>query len=135
VEGVTELPRCRLLGLASRRPSIDLSFELENPGPGDWQGQLFEPIVPWDLRAWADGREVRVNQPMLDIAVRPRTITLAAGERIKLPCPIVLVFEGDETDDPFVWTLDTPPAAVELEATVAVGADRLPTGRTSVALA
>ena len=36
------------------------------------------------------------------------TITLAAGERIELPCPIVLVFEGDETDDPFAWTLATP---------------------------
>jgi hypothetical protein len=132
---MTALPYCRLVALAGPRPSIDLSFELEHPGPGPWHGRLFEPIVPWDLRAWADGEEVQVPQPMLDLAVRPRAIALAAGESIRLPCPIVLVFAGDETDDPFVWTLATAPATVELEATVTAGSDRLPTGRTVVALA
>ena len=115
-------------------PSIGLAIELANDGDADWAGTVFEPVIPWDLKAWVDGAEVRVSQPALDIGVRPRPLRLAPGERTELPSPIVLVFEGaDKPDSPFVWTLKTAPAeAVDLEATVTAGGAKLPAPRTTV---
>jgi hypothetical protein len=115
-------------------PTISLAVELANDGDADWAGTVFEPIVPWDLRAWVDGEEVRVSQPALDIGVRPRPVRLAPGERTELPSPIVLVFEGTKKpDSPFIWTLKTPPAdAVDLAATIAAGGAKLSAPRTTV---
>ena len=118
------------------RPSISLGIELENTGAEEWSGTVFEPLVPWDLRAWVDGREVAVRQPELDLAVRARRLRLAPGERTELPSPIVLVFEEDAPpDDPFVWVLGSPPAAaVDLEATITAGGEQLTAARTTVRL-
>ena len=115
------------------RPSISLGIELENAGAQAWSGTLFEPIVPWDLRAWVDGRQVAVHQPPLDIAVRPNRVRLAPGERTELPSPIVLAFDDDES--PFVWVLaTTPPAAVELDASIEVDGERVAMARIEVRL-
>ena len=129
-------PRCRIAAYPGPRPSISLAFELENAGDAAWVGEVFEPIVPFDLRAWIDGREVRVVQPALDIGVRDRVVQLAPGERIELHSPIVLVFvETAGGDGPFVWTIDAPaPAAVELEATIDTAAGKLAAERTNVTL-
>lgn len=121
------------------RPSISLGIELENTGGEPWTGTVFEPVVPWDLRAWVDGREVRVRQPELDIGVRPRAVHLEPGERTELPSPIVLIFEGEEggrDDGPRTWTLATPPpVAVELEASITASGEQIATPRTTVRLA
>ncbi len=121
------------------RPSISLGIELENTGPESWTGTIFEPVVPWDLRAWVDGHEVRVRQPELDIGVRPRVVHLEPGERTELPSPIVLIFEEDEQgerdDGPRTWTLATPPvASVELEATITANGEQIKAPRTTVVL-
>ena len=119
------------------RPSISLGIELVNAGAAEWHGTLFEPLVPWDLRAWVDGREVKVRQPALDLAVRPRQVRLQAGERTELPSPIVLIFEedGEPPDSAFVWVLGTPPpAAVDLAASIKAGAETLELERTTVRL-
>lgn len=128
--------RCRLLGYPGPRPSISLAFELENDGSDSWRGDVLEPVIPWDLRAWVEGRELAVRRPALDVPGRDRLLHLAPGERVELPCPIVLVFEdgADTDDDPFVWVLaHPPPAAVELEASVTAG-QKLPCERTTVIL-
>jgi hypothetical protein len=115
-------------------PSISLAIELANDGDADWSGKVFEPVIPWDLKAWVDGNEVRVSQPALDVGVRPRSIRLAPGERTELPSPIVLVFEdAEKSDSPFIWTLKSAPAAeVGLEATVTAGGAKLKAPRTTV---
>lgn len=103
------------------RPSISLGIALENPGASEWSGTIFEPVVPWDLRVWVDGHPVDVRKPPLDLSIRPRRVSLAPGEEIELPCPIVLMFDTPEAEDPFVWVLATrAPAAVELEASIEV---------------
>jgi hypothetical protein len=129
-------PRCRIVAYPGPRPSISLAFELENAGAGDWAGEVLEPIVPFDLRAWIDGQEVRVSKPALDIGARDRVVHLPPGERIELHSPIVLVFEESRVeDDPFTWTIEAPaPAAVELEASVDTAAGKLPAERTNVTL-
>jgi hypothetical protein len=136
VEDVSGL-RCRLVVHPGPRPSISLGFELENTGAEPWAGRVLEPIVPWDLRAWADGHEIAVRQPALDLPLRPRSIRLEPAERVELACPIVLVFEPDGTadDGPFVWTLAGPPATVELDGTITIGGNRCPLGRTEAVLA
>jgi len=117
-------------------PSISLAIELANDGGADWTGTVFEPVIPWDLKAWVGGEEVRVSQPALDVGVRPRSVRLAPGERTELPSPIVLVFEQpDKPDSPFIWTLKTAPAAeVDLEATIKAGGATLAAPRTTVRL-
>ena len=116
------------------RPSVSLGFELTNVGERSWSGTVFEPVVPWDLRAYVDGEPVRVRQPALDIGVRPRRIRLAPGERTELPSPIVLIF-GEEPDGPRTWSLDTsPPDVVELEATLTVSGEQVELPRTTVTL-
>jgi hypothetical protein len=128
VEGVT----ARIAAHPGPRPSISLGIEFENTSTQAWSGTLFEPIVPWDLRAWVDGRQVSVRQPPLDIAVRPRRLRLAPGERTELPSPIVLAFDDDES--PFVWVLATPPAAVELQASIEVDGEPVAMERIEVRL-
>jgi hypothetical protein len=120
------------------RPSISLGVALANAGAEEWRGTVFEPVVPWDLRAWVDGREVKVRQPPLELGVRPRPVRLAAGESIELPSPIVLIFEEDDAppDSAFVWVLGAPPPdAVELAASIKAGAETLELERTTVRLA
>ena len=120
------------------RPSISLGIELANGGEGEWRATLFEPLVPWDLRAWVDGQEVKVRQPALDLSVRPRQVRLGPGERTELPSPIVLIFEedGERPDSPFVWVLGAPPpASVDLAASIKAGAETLQLERTTVRLA
>jgi hypothetical protein len=136
VEGVST-PSCRIVGYPGPRPSISLAFELANPGDRDWAGEVLEPIVPFDLRAWIDGQEVKVVKPSLDIGARDRVVHLAPGERVELHSPIVLVFqEATAEDDPFTWTIAAPaPAAVELEASVDLADGKLASERTSVTLA
>jgi hypothetical protein len=133
------MPRCRLVAYLGPRPSISLAFELENACPDEWHADVLEPVVPWDLRAWVNGRELTVRRPALDVPGRIRRVRLGPGERTELPSPIVLVFEEESgpDDDPFVWVLATtpPPPTVELEATVTAGGEKLPTGRTIVTLA
>jgi hypothetical protein len=116
------------------RPSISLGIELENTGSADWSGTVVEPVIPWDLKAWVDGAEVRVIQPALDIGVRTRTIRLRPGERTELASPIVLVFEEAEPPDSrYLWTLQSAPAAeVALEATITAGGETLSAPRTTV---
>ena len=119
------------------RPSISLGIELENSGAEPWAATIFQPVVPWDLRAWVGGEEVRVRQPELDLQVRPRPVSLAPGERTELASPIVLIFEedGERPDSPFVWVLATPPPdAVDLEATITASGEPLPLQRTTVRL-
>jgi hypothetical protein len=130
VEGLT----ARIAAHPGPRPSISLGIELANDGDADWSGTVFEPVIPWDLKAWVDGTEVRVSQPALDIGVRPRSVRLAPGERTELPSPIVLVFEeAERPDSPFLWTLRTQPAAtVELEATITAGGAKVSAPRTTV---
>jgi hypothetical protein len=130
MEGVT----ARIAARPGPRPNISLAIELANDGDADWSGTVFEPVIPWDLKAWVDGNEVRVSQPALDVGVRPRSIRLAPGERTELPSPIVLVFEEPEKpDSPFIWTLKTAPAAeVELEATITAGGAKVSAPRTTV---
>jgi hypothetical protein len=133
VEGLS----ARIAAHAGPRPSISLGVELANAGEAEWRGTLFEPLVPWDLRAWVDGREVKVRQPALDLAVRPRQVRLGPGERTELPSPIVLVFEeeGERADSPFVWVLGSPPpASVELAASIKAGSETLELARTTVRL-
>ncbi len=116
------------------RPSISLGIALSNPGESEWSGTVFEPVVPWDLRAWVDGQPVTVRKPPLDLSVRPRRESLAPGEELELPCPIVLVFDVQD-EDPFVWVLDTPaPAAVELEASIEVDGEPVAMPRIEVQL-
>jgi hypothetical protein len=130
MEGVT----ARIAAHPGPRPSISLGIELANDGDADWSGTVVEPVIPWDLKAWVNGTEVRVSQPALDIGVRPRPVTLKPGERTELPSPIVLVFEEPEKpDSPFIWTLKTGPAAeVDLEATITAGGAKLSAPRTTV---
>lgn len=119
------------------RPSISLAIELANAGAAEWRGTVFEPVVPDGLRAWVDGREVKVAQPPLDLGVSPREVRLAPGERTELPSPIVLVFEeaAERPDDPFVWVLASPPpASVELAGSVETDAEPLELERTTVRL-
>ena len=124
----------RIAAYPGPRPSISLGIVLANDGDADWSGTVLEPVIPWDLKAWVDGGEVRVSQPALDVGVRPRSVSLKPGERTELPSPIVLVFEEPEqTDSPFVWTLKAPPAAtVDLEATITAGGAKLSAPRTTV---
>ena len=130
MEGVT----ARIAAHAGPRPSISLAIVLENAGADDWSGKVLEPVIPWDLRAWVDGQEVAVRQPPLDVGVRPRRIALAPGEHIELSSPIVLVFDEPQ-DNAFVWALGTPPVpAVELEASLKVGAEQVRAPRTVVQL-
>jgi hypothetical protein len=130
VEGLS----ARIAAHPGPRPSISLGFELENTGGRQWSGTVFEPVIPWDLRAYVDGEQVRVRQPALDIGVRPRRIRLAPGERTELPSPIVLVFD-EEPDSPRTWSLATPPPdAVELEATLTISGEQVELPRTSVRL-
>ena len=120
------------------RPSISLGVELVNGGEAEWRGTLFEPLVPRELRAWVDGREIKVRQPPLDLAVRAREVRLAPGERTELASPILLIFEEDgvRPDDPFVWVLGSPPpASVELAGSVGTVAEPLELERTTVRLA
>jgi len=130
MEGVT----ARIAAHPGPRPSISLGIELANDGDGEWSGKVLEPVIPWDLKAWVDGVEVRVSQPALDIAVRPRPVSLKPGERTELPSPIVLVFEEPEKpDSPFIWTLKAAPATeVDLEATITAGGAKLSAPRTTV---
>jgi hypothetical protein len=132
MEGVS----ARIAAHPGPRPSISLGIELENTGTAEWSGTVVEPVVPWDLKAWVGGAEVRVLQPMLDIGVRTRTLTLKPGERTELASPIVLVFEeAERPDSPYLWTLQSPPAAeVELEATITAGGETLSAPRTTVRL-
>jgi len=124
----------RIAAYPGPRPSISLGIELANDGDADWSGTVFEPVIPWDLKAWVDGIEVRVSQPALDVGVRPRPVTLKPGERTELASPIVLVFEEPEKpDSPFIWTLKTAPAAaIDLEATITAGGAKLSAPRTTV---
>jgi len=134
VEGLS----ARIAAHPGPRPSISLGIELANAGDADWSGTVFEPLVPWDLRAWVDGREVKVRQPPLDLAVRPRQVRLGPGERTELPSPIVLIFEedGPRPDSAFVWVLAAPPpAAVDLTASIKAGDETLELERTTVRLA
>src|SRR5262249_12738537 len=126
MEGVS----ARIAAHPGPRPSISLGIELENSGTADWSGAVVEPVIPWDLKAWVGGAEVKVIQPMLDIGVRTRTVTLKPGERTELSSPIVLVFQ-DRSGDRFTWTLDAAPAAeVDLEATITAGGETLSAPRT-----
>jgi hypothetical protein len=134
VEGLS----ARIAAHPGPRPSISLGIELANAAAAEWRGTVFEPLVPWDLRAWVDGRELKVRQPALDLAVRPRQVRLAPGERTELPSPIVLIFEedGERPDSAFVWVLGAPPpASVDLAGSVAAGDERLELARTTVRLA
>jgi hypothetical protein len=117
---VEDVTQARILTHPGPRPSLSLVFELENPGPDEWSATVVEPVIPWDLRAWVDGREVTVAKPRLDVPARAREVRLAAGERTELPCPIVLVFEPEEPSvaDPFAWVLGAPLGAVELAASI-----------------
>jgi hypothetical protein len=129
-----EAVTARIAAYPGPRPSISLGIELANDGDADWSGTVFEPVIPWDLKAWVDGVEVRVSQPALDVGVRPRPVTLKPGERTELASPIVLVFEEPEKpDSPFIWTLKTAPAAaIDLEATITAGGVKLSAPRTTV---
>jgi|tagenome__1003787_1003787.scaffolds.fasta_scaffold20823949_2 hypothetical protein len=129
-----EAVTARIAAYPGPRPSISLGIELANDGDADWSGTVFEPVIPWDLKAWVDGIEVRVSQPALDVGVRPRPVTLKPGERTELASPIVLVFEEPEKpDSPFIWTLKTAPAAaIDLEATITAGGAKLSAPRTTV---
>jgi hypothetical protein len=130
VEGLS----ARIAAHPGPRPSISLGFELANTGERSWSGTVFEPVIPWDLRAYVGGEPVRVRQPALDIGVRPRRIRLAPGESTELPSPIVLVFE-EEPDSPRTWSLATPPPdAVELEATLTISGEQVELSRTTVRL-
>lgn len=127
--------RCRLVAYPGPEPTISLGFELENSGPDTWRGDVLEPVLPWDLRAWVAGVEVRVDQPALDLPGRRRSLELEPGESVELPSPIVLAF-GDSPSpgsSPFVWTLLSPPAEVELQASVTAGNERFLSDKTTVA--
>jgi hypothetical protein len=132
VEGVA----ARIAAHPGPRPSISLGIEIINTGDREWHGTVFDPLVPWDLRAWVDGEEVAIRQPALDLAVRARRLRLAPGASEEIPSPIVLIFEGDEErGDAYTWVIGAPAArTVELAATVNAGADQLAAPRTTVEL-
>jgi hypothetical protein len=128
--------RCTLVTYRGPEPSISLGFELENTGPETWQGSVLEPVIPWDLEAWVGGEKVAVSQPALDVPGRMRPLELEAGGRVELPCPIVLAFDDPSREnggDRFTWILASPPAAVELRASINVDGEQLETERVTVA--
>jgi hypothetical protein len=113
---------CQIEAMPAGGGEVALAFLLANPGDGPVTIDYMAPFLDFELRAFAADAEVRIVQPMYDTGITPATLTIGAGEKARLATPIRLRFgpapESAADDVPTVWTLDRPPSAVRLEATV-----------------
>jgi hypothetical protein len=100
---------------------LGLSFALTNHSPRARTVHYHHPFLLFDLRVTAAGRPLTLSQPDIDIPAQPRELQIAAGGTAELDTPISLRFAGDAAEaSSMVWTIQSPPATVELHATLRI---------------
>jgi hypothetical protein len=114
------------LDLTPRQSEAGMGFKLQNIADSPITVQYFMPFADFELRAFTDeGQPIPVIQPAYDTGVQPVSVTLAAGETIRLETPIRLQFDPNMApsggDDPTLWTLQHAPTPVRLQVTMQFG--------------
>jgi len=114
------------LDLTPRQGEVGLGFKLQNVTDSPITVQYFMPFADFELRAFTDeGQPIPIIQPAYDTGVQPVTVTLAAGETIRLATPIRLQFDPNMApsggDDATLWTLQHSPTPVRLQVSMHLG--------------
>jgi hypothetical protein len=116
-EGTVKTPTCRLVVTPHGADAWALALELVNPtDAGPVAVDTMDPFLDFELQAEADGAPLAVDQPGLDIPVRPRRLTLDPGQTVTLHAPVLLRARrgAPPPEDGFTWTIDHEPAGVTL---------------------
>lgn len=108
-------PTCRAILTPASATDVGVTFELTNPTDLPLAVTSFEPFVAFTVRARADGAELAVVRPALDVPTQKRAQTIPPHATIELASPIRLRFAaGPPATDRFVWSIAHAPAGVEL---------------------
>jgi hypothetical protein len=107
---------------------VGLGFVLGNHSSTATAVHYFHPFLQFDLRVTAGGRAMTIVQPDVDVPAQLRELAIAAGGTAELATPVALRFASDApaTAASMVWTIDSPPTTVELQATLRFEGESLP---------
>ncbi|HWU89706.1 MAG TPA: hypothetical protein VN253_20730 [Kofleriaceae bacterium] len=99
---------------------LALTFVLSNRSLQPRTVRYFHPFFQFELRVSANGRELAVSQPDIDMPVDPRELQVPVGGRASLEAAIRLRFasDGEAGDDRMLWTIEGASAPIELRATL-----------------
>jgi hypothetical protein len=106
---------------------IGLGFVLGNRSSSAATVHYFHPFLQFDLRVTAGGRALTVTQPDVDVPAQLRELAIAGGGTAELATPVSLRFASDApaTAASMVWTIDSPPTTVELQAALRLEGETL----------
>lgn len=107
---------------------VGLAFAVVNHAPTAATVHYFHPFLQFDLTATTAGRVLRVVQPDVDRPAALRELAIPGGGTAELATPVSLRFASDApaSTGSMVWTIDSPPASVELTATLRFEGETLP---------
>jgi len=108
---------CSVIGRTAHDATYGLCFEFLNRGTEAITFSTFEPFLAFSLLASVNGAPVAIDQPRLDIAVRPMVVQLPPGVPVALGTPIRLRFRAGAAPgrDGLVWTISAANEAVSLQ--------------------
>jgi hypothetical protein len=114
------------LDLIPRQSEVGLGFNLQNVADKPITFRYFMPFADFELKAFTDeDQPIPIIQPAYDTGVQPVSVTVAAGETIRIETPIRLQFDPNMApaggDDPTLWTLQHAPTPVRLQVTMHLG--------------
>jgi hypothetical protein len=111
---------CRAVLTPTEDGEYSVSFELSNPTTRPIALDTFEPFLQLQLRAAAGRAALTVEQPMLDIGLTPKAITVPASGKIAIATPLRLRLHasGPPSRDGFVWSINHAPRGVALTFTL-----------------
>jgi hypothetical protein len=106
---------CRAVLTPASDTDYSVSFELSNPTSQPITLSIHEPFLRFRVRATADGNDLVIDQPTLDIPVRSTKITVQPSGSTELVTPVRLRFHtGPVAQQRFVWSIAHEPRGVQL---------------------
>jgi hypothetical protein len=107
-------------------PERGLAFVLVNHTGQPRTVRYIHPFILFQLRASADGRDLQIIQPEIDIPGERRELVISPGGSAELGTPIHLRVAAAASKDRFVWTIVGLGGGIELRATVRIDGESIP---------
>jgi hypothetical protein len=111
-------PTCRAALTPASDGEYGIRFTLSNPTSTAITLKSYEPFLQFQIRATAEGAELPVAQPPLDIPVQRVSITVPASGSVELATPIRLRFGAPASQQRFVWSIAHDAKGVQLTFTL-----------------
>lgn len=106
---------CRAILTPASDTDYSVSFELSNPSSQPITLSVHEPFLRFRVRATADGSDLVIDQPTLDIPVRSTKITIQPSASAELVTPVRLRFRTNPVaPQRFVWSIAHEAHGVQL---------------------